>query len=441
MTSASLINLRINSAEQFKESVSEPSPNTKYYLAYGKIDSWTNDALPPNASVAISETNLFWKNMIGGKKLTGNDMSHVIPRFNWAANTKYAAYDDKSTTLYDGANTFYVITSNNHVYKCISNNYSSNSTVEPSYVSTNMGSPSSDGYIWKYMYTLSDVDQLRFTTSSYISVKTIVNDDNSQQWQVQQTAIDGGIHNIIVQTGGTNYDNVANISIVITGDGSGATATFGLNNISNTVNSISIVNPGYGYNWANVSIIDIGLGAGATARAIISPKGGHGSDPLYELGGAYVMLNPKISGSEGGKLPVVNDYRQIAILKDPYIYNSNTVFSNSTFLQTTSLTLAAGGVDFINDESVYQGSILDKTFKGSVVQWDSSNNLIKLINTEGTPTISILTGTNSLASKFVSSITYPELEPYTGKILYTDNIVPITRNADQIEDFKIVLKF
>jgi hypothetical protein len=212
--------------------------------------------------------------------------------------------------------------------------------------------------------------------------------------------------------------------------------------VTNTVQSITLTSYGSGYTWANTTVVDVGSGSGATIRALIGPKGGHGSDPLYELGGSYLLLNPKLSGAESGKLPAVNDYRQVAIIKNPTEYNGTTVFSNTTFSQTTDLTLASGGINFVQDEIVYQGAtITDATFSGTVVQWDSSNNLIRLINTKGTPTTQILTGLTSLASRFVSSIKMPELEPYTGRVLYIDNITPITRNADQIEDFKIVLKF
>ena len=35
----------------------------------------------------------------------------------------------------------------------------------------------------------------------------------------------------------------------------------------------------------------------AEYRAVISPKGGHGSDPVEELGGFYVMINVRLDQS------------------------------------------------------------------------------------------------------------------------------------------------
>jgi hypothetical protein len=76
-----------------------------------------------------------------------------------------------------------------------------------------------------------------------------------------------------------------------------------------------------------------------------------------------------------------------------------------------------------------------------VLEWDGGNNTIKLTNTSGTPTTDLLIGNTSTASRFVDSVTNPDLEIYSGKLIYTNNIVPISRAADQTEDFKIVLKF
>ena len=131
MSSATFIKFRVNNAEQFKESVSEPSPNTNLYLVYGRVNAWANDSSPSAANSSVGTEYEIWSNIIGGKKILGNDISHVIPRFNWNANTKYIAYDHRNTNLYDGNTQFYVMTSDYNVYKCLANNNGANSVVEP----------------------------------------------------------------------------------------------------------------------------------------------------------------------------------------------------------------------------------------------------------------------------------------------------------------------
>lgn len=441
-TSATFVDLRINNAEQFKESVSEPSPNTKIYLTFGKADSWANDASPNVANSSVATVYEIWSNMIGGKKIFGSDLSHMIPRFDWSSNTTYTAYDHMNTNLYDGNTKFYVMNSDYSVYKCIANANGAVSTVEPTSVNPNITTSTSDGYIWKYMYTLSDAEKTRFLSDGYIPVKTLSTNDGSLQYQVQQNAEKGAIDHIQIINGGSNYTNISNITITITGDGSSATAIPVLNTSTNTISSITITNSGTLYTYANVSITDTGSGTGATARAIISPIGGHGSDPLYELGGKNIMISVRIRYDENGILPVTNDIRQITILKDPLIRSTSNVISNTVFLQAKTLTMAGTG-NYTQDEIVYQGASLSTaTFKGRVVSWNSSTNKLILINTEGTALASqSVIGTSSFTVRTLSGIIEETLEKYTGRVLYVDNIKPVTRSSDQIEEYKILVKF
>ena len=102
------------------------------------------------------------------------------------------------------ASTFYVVTSDYNVYKVISNNNGANSTVMPTGTSTNILT-TADGYKWKFMYSISASDVIKFVTSDFIPVKTIgakaidgevgalgsaVSDDNSAQWDVENGATD-----------------------------------------------------------------------------------------------------------------------------------------------------------------------------------------------------------------------------------------------------------
>jgi len=442
MTSSTFVDLRINNAEQLRESVSEPNPNTKIFLTFGKVDAWPNESSPNVSNASMATVYEVWSNMIGGKKILGGDLMHVIPRFNWTANTNYTAYDHMNPNLFDGNTKFYVVNSDYSVYKCISNNNGSISTVEPTSFNTEATTSTSDGYVWKYMYTLNDAEKIRFTTDNYIPVKTLSLNDGSLQWQVQSSATEGSIETIFVTSGGQNYTNTSNITITITGDGQSATAIPSLNTVTNTLSSIIVTNPGTGYSYATATVTDAGIGTGATLRPIISPIGGHGYDPLYELGGKNVMIDVKLRYSEEGVLQATNDFRQIALLKDPYIKGSSNVATNAAFSQAYTIT-AAGSGNYTQDEFVYQGtSLAASTFKGKVLSWNSATSKLLLINTVGTPTAAqSLIGTSSFTVRAISSAEQGDLKRYSGRILYVDNIKPVTRSSDQIEDFKIVVKF
>lgn len=440
MTSATFIKFRVNNAEQFKESVTEPTPNTNLYLTYGKVDAWEDDFSPPVANTSVISEYEIWSNMIAGKKILGNDISHVIPRFNWTANTKYVAYDHRNPDLYEYNTPFYVLTSDYNVYKCLANNNNTNSTVEPTAINPLSPTETSDGYIWKYMYTVSDSDLLRFTTSNYIPVKTLPADEGSLQWDVQEAAVEGAIYSIVVSNTGSGYTNTSNIVVTINGDGSSAEATATINTTSQTVTSIVLTDYGQNYTQATVTITG-GGGTGAEAAAIISPFGGHGSNPVYELGGSTLMLNPVFRNSEGGLLPITNDIRQIALIKDPLRRDGQNVSTNIVVVHAQTITTTGSG-DYQEDEIVYQGgTLLGASFSGRVVSWDSANGIVVVINTIGTPTTQSLIGATSTTGRFVSGVKPSELKPYTGQILYVSNIEPIVRSSDQAEDYRIVLKF
>lgn len=443
-----LNDLRVFSAERFRDSVAGANSAANLYMTFGKSNAWANDSAPPTV-IANNVTNIdLWFNMIGAKKITSNDVRHVVKRFIWSANTVYSQYDDQNTTLFDGNTQFYVVTSNHRVYKCLDNRNGRLSTIEPSSVNTSSAVTLSDGYTWKYMYTLTDEERFRFVLPDYMPVKTLRLDDGSLQWDVQQAAVQGAIHSIKVTNTGSGYTNASNIIVSISGDGTGATATATLNTVSNTVNAIVMTTFGSGYRTANVRITG-GGGSNASGRVVLAPLGGHGSNPVYELGGSNILIDTRLVGTQGDKYPKETQFRQIAIIKDPLKYNTSTIMSNSVISQFTTLSLynyAVGvGVptEYEIGEEVYQGtSLTDYTFKGRVVEWDAANSIVKVSQTRGAPVlIGTLYGANTSTTKVVNSVVYPDLKPYTGQVLYVDNITPITKDADQTEDLKVLIKF
>jgi hypothetical protein len=435
-------NLRIYNAEQFVLSVSELAP-TSIYLTIGKTAPWANDALPDQATTSANSVIDVWKNMIGAKLITGYDVRHAVARHDWTNNTVYSMYDHEvdSLSLFDVNNKFFVLTDDWNVYKCLSNNRGAISTVKPTQTITDSTIQEIDGYIWKYMYTVSHEERLRFTTNKYIPVRTLAVDNNSLQWQVQKNSIDGGIEAIEVINRGTNYSNTNNLVINIVGDGRNAQAIATINVTSNIIDQIIVSNPGVNYTYATVTASG-GGGSGATFRAMIGPPQGHGSDPLRELGGSYVILNPRLNNTEGDKIPIENDFRQIALIQDPRERATGNIATDLAYSQTYRLNMSAGSTEFVVDEYVYQGASLSSSyFSGSVASWDSANNVLRLTNTVGDPGSDVLIGVNSAAGRYASTVSPKDLLEYSGNVLYIDNTSAIQRDIDQTEDFKIVISF
>ncbi len=416
---------RVHNAQQFAEAFSEAS-NTIMYLFIGKNTAFPNDNSPPtpvNSTANIEYTP--WRDMYAAKRITTADVTHAIDRYDWTSGTVYDQYDDQDTDLLE--DDFYVMTEDYNVYKCLFNASASASTTKPTGVSTSPFT-TADGYIWKYMYTVTTAKALKFLTNDYISVQTLTSDDGTDQYDVQTAAVDGGIHVIKVTAGGSGYSSAP--AVTITGDGTGATANSTIT--SNVVTAVTITAAGTGYTRATVAFAS----GAAAATAIISPKGGHGSDAVEELGGKYIMLNVRLDGTESNTFSTANEFRQVGIVRDPYLYGTSTRAVASSFRQSFKYQLSSISGTFTVDETITSGSNT-----ASLIEFTTPNIFTTLPLNLPFANTTTVTGGTSGATGTIAVITNPGLDPYSGDILYVENRVPIARADDQIEDVKLVIQF
>lgn len=425
---------KIFNAEQFKESFDEAA-NTITYFFVGRNEPFTDDNDPPtpvNSTANVEFTP--WREMIGAKRISASDVTHAVPRHNWTSGVVYDYYDDQDTNLIEDDD-FYVITDEYNVYKCLWNNDGAASTTKPT-GTTSTRFTAGDGYIWRYMYTVTTANALKFLTNDYIPVQTLGSDDGTPQWDVQQAAVDGSIEIVRIDNAGSGYFT-ANTTVTITGDGTGATATANTVSEPGGLSDITISNIGSGYTTATITIT--GDGTGANATAIISPVGGHGSNAVRELGGKYIMMNVRLDGNEANTITTDNDFRQVGLVRDPYTYGTTDRAVSTNFRQTYrySMISLGGTGSFAQDEVVSDG-----TNTAIIVEWDATNNyLYTLKPVDGdfvnTSSISVSGG----ASGTINGIDTPGLKPYSGELIYVENRVPISRAEDQIEDVKLVIEF
>jgi len=203
----------IHNAMQFAESFSETDPNI-YYLFIGKSFAFTDELNPPTPIDNYEQVYYdFWRDIIALKRIQASDISHCVPIHTWTTGTVYTEFDHLSATL--PTDQFYVVTSQDHIFKCIDNNRGAVSTVMPTGTGTSIIT-TADNYRWKYMYTLSAGDKLKFMTTSYMPVKTLTSNNGSSQWQVQDNAANGAIHHIKITANGSGYITTSNSFAAIT---------------------------------------------------------------------------------------------------------------------------------------------------------------------------------------------------------------------------------
>ena len=171
MTAIVTSKFRTVNAENFKEDVASNS----VYVAIGKPDVWslttsdTTDTTPFTPNDHIDDVGEARSQFMAMQKIAATDITHIVPRYTWTTGRTYVAWDSNDGSIFDKE--FYVITSEFKVYKCIVKGPTV-STVQPTQTLT-APTAESDGYTWKYMYTLTVADSEKFLTTSYMPVKTV----------------------------------------------------------------------------------------------------------------------------------------------------------------------------------------------------------------------------------------------------------------------------
>lgn len=521
---------KVTFAKDFRDSFSRDTPKKVGYIFIGNSKEQPDENTAPEIFDTPETERFIWDTIIAGKKVVPGDVEFVIPLQRWTANTRYKQYDDTKTldfllsTSQAGDDTvypMYVMNSEGNVYKCLCNNVSSFSQVEPTGTySENNGfiqledEENQSCYLWKYMYTVKDSN--KFLTDSWMPVPYVLDTQLNTTYDLNdENLVPGALAKIIVTNRGSGYYhstiNVASFAentteltviddvnlndtyvtenmlvegtgilegtyiteinaslnkifiseptvgsgggvsntlsiltrVVISGDGSGTSTTVRLSD-ENGVEKIDVTSIGVDYTRANIEIF--GSGEGAVARAVISPKLGHGYNPAIEFGANNVMIVQRIGevdASEGGKIPTDTSFRRYGIIVNPYKYNENEPVSEqnaaSVISQTTDVTLLSGAPYSLN-EFVYQGPVDNPTFSGYVVSQDSDTVL--LTDVDGQINIgSILYGQDSGRERPVVSIKYPDLEPYLGDVLYAKNVLKTDRSEGQAEEIKLIFQF
>lgn len=420
---------------------------TSMYCFLSKVDPWDDEDNPPIPQQDQKYIKRTFKNMFVAKKITSNDISPVIPRIDWTSGITYDYYQD-DVDIFDVDENgfanykFYVKNRYDQIFKCLWNNNDSPSTIEPYFEPGTYGTDNifrgSDDYKWKYMYTIDDGLRVKFLDSNWIPVPvgtTIPNPLNSDSGT-------GDIPVINITNRGSGYDSSnAAITVVITGDGTGATATAEID--GDEIADVIVTNPGTNYTYANVAIVSA-IGSNATAICPVSPISGHAYDPISELGCTKVMVAVEFNASENGNIPIDIDYHQLGIIVNPTTRELSPNPANGQIYKTTTdLVVASGQGAYTNDEIVYQGtSLADAYFIGTVLSFDSGTNTLKLINTEGTLAYNdSVHGSVSGTVRTLLTYSTPNFVPQSGYMTFIENRTGITRSEDGIEQFKIVLGY
>lgn len=370
---------------------------------------------------------------------------------NFISNTP----QEISNTFPSYAKNFYVRNTFDQVFICLFNNFGAASTVMPALsIGGNLPSDpfilTSDGYRWKYLYTITGGQKQAFFTSQWMPVNI--------ESQVTVAAVGGRLDIIKINNGGTGYNNgAASFSapiINVIGDGTGANLTAQVD-ANGTINGINILNAGSNYTVATITVNPGSSGANANLVATVGPPGGWGSNAGLELGATTVMFSVNLNGTENGTLPTADslgsffNYRQLSLIQDPTLSSNGAAAIGINYDLTTVVSVSANTPFGMND-LVYQsanGVFAGATFIGTVVWFDNSTNNLHINNNSGTfvPQASLY-GTKSAnstpyATVTAFSLTSSLINPFSGKMLYVENRSAVQRAPAQTENIKLIVGF
>lgn len=520
--------------------------NDYFYFYASRALPWTDDLVPTNPENTQVQLNDCRKQILFVKRVQGADACLLIPRRDWVSGTVYDRYDDDysvanpsisgATSLRES--TFYVMTSDYNVYKCIDNAGGAESVRKPESTGTEIFELN-DGYKWKFMFQVGVSDRGKFLTTDFIPVRKVsgtgqpafdingsidsisldsggtgyttapivtIHGDGTgasasatisggvvdsitldspgfgysfayvaftgggatldatasitlgstetptQQTLVEATAVPGTIDRIEVINNGADYTE-GDATITIEGDGSGASAV-PIINVRGEITGINLVSQGEGYTWAEVTVTQpLGTGIDAEFRAVISPIAGHGANAQKELFATNLGVNVSfvndnddiIVGDElASSPPAGNDFRQIGIIKNILAHGSTDYYSDTT--GTPCVIVGVGNPGEYNLDDIVESSDGGKFVVIQKVDSDRDGvyeNVYLQRLSGGIPnTSTTLTNLNTgTAGLTINSVTEPEIDVFSGDILYMDNRRPVIRDIDQTETIKVVFRF
>jgi hypothetical protein len=446
------------------EDVNSGSNTSKYFIGIGKSDTYNDTDTPIAPQAHLREEMLARANLQAVKQIS--DCTTVIARYNWSSGGIYSAFSDVLTGGANPANPFYVVTEENQVYICLqqgkdNNGITQTSTVKPNFNTAGVGYKeafrTSDGYVWKFLYSISAVRSFAFQSAGFVPIQKVdwetAGDSTGldafelEQLGVQKAAIPGQILGVRINNPGSGYTGTPKVNFK--GNGTGAKASITI--VGGAIAKIEMQNEsaalGSGYSYASAELIDsAGNGSGALITPILGPVSGIGADAKDDLSASSIMFTIKPDGDEAGSFITTNDFRQISVYRnleqsdsDAVLYSSrgkalkymkmknspaSGLFTRDRLIRGVSSNAAAYIDDFDSANIFYHQN--EKTGFGSFVDGEIIDE------SDGV-------GRGPIDSAPGSALIFSGVDAFSGECLYIENRAAVVRDNNQQEDIKVII--
>jgi hypothetical protein len=302
--------------------MSDNLSNNAFYIFAAKSTAWPNDNDPPFVDNSVGTYDYKINNeILFGKYVSSENVSLMIPRYDWTYGEIYTRYDDTDITLFDKK--FYVMTQEAgayHVFKCLNNNNGVNSTQQPLISETaadDVFYSTSDGYQWKYMYTIDAISFNKFASADYIpAIISPVVSGNS---------VYGAIETYVIDSGGSNYNSYTNGYFTDISIG-GNNQFFGIQGPDTTVLRVSA-------NTYSIGEVVTQIYGGMTANGtVISTAVANATSNFLTLRNVNNIFNPGaniVSGATSGSTSTLFEATSPDVASNNNFYNGCSIYISS----------------------------------------------------------------------------------------------------------------
>tara|TARA_B100000131_G_scaffold148662_1_gene144394 strand:+ start:2195 stop:3844 length:1650 start_codon:yes stop_codon:yes gene_type:complete len=375
---------------------------TRSSVAFGRnasLTDWNDDATRKKPIDNFNYLSHVKDTMIFGKKITSDNIRRVVRKIEWTKETRYDMYrhdyskdnmapNGKTARLYDS--NYYVINKDFNVYICISNGSSGINTEgnrslnEPSLTGLEpfrASGASDDGYLWKYLFTISPSDIIKFDATEYIPLPNDWSTSDDANISNVRDNANSDINNnqiktVYIENQGSSYKNAGagGQEFNIVGDGSGGKAIVEVGSDAK-ISDVKVSVGGKGYSYGIVDLTTIQpSNPDAKLIPIIPPSKGHGYNLYKELGADRILVYARFDDATKD-FPIDTKFSQIGIVKNPTSIGSTEIFTQNQYSSVSSLYLDSfpDGTIEVGDlitQDVKSGSSVIGQVRGYVVSFD-----------------------------------------------------------------------
>lgn len=289
-------------------------PNRSDYTTYSGQDSDNSEfqgGSSPNFDASLRDLYFYHQHLVSIHKVYSGGVSRVAPRLDWERGAVYNSWPANDSHII--VKQFVAGVASLNVYRCLFSP-GTPSEIAPSTTSathTNL----SDGYVWKFAYTISNSDALRFLSQNWMPVPEPVSQSEAESLSPGSNRFKLFIIQNSV-TRGTVFD-------IDSLDGNG---TYTVKDLSGTPEQECVIQVTsgvkrlvrYGIGYLGPCIVEKNGVPKPSINAYVSPGQGHGSAVADEMGASHVAITSRcVPDGEINNFLKNTKYNMVTLMKNP----------------------------------------------------------------------------------------------------------------------------